>query len=354
MSPILDGDGRPARLLSISRDITAQRQAEDALRDSEARFRTMADSAPVMVWTSDAQGQCTYVNRMWREFTGRPRSEALGRSFLLAIHPDDLTRTEPVVAAARAARRPFRLEYRLRRADGSYAWVIDTASPRLSSSGAYLGDVGSILDITERKRSEEVRALLVNELNHRVKNTLATVQSLARQSFRLGQVDQAVRDAFETRLLALARAHDVLTRESWEGAPLGDIARRAMEPFGEEGERVLLAGPELWLPPHMALAFGMALHELAANAARYGALSVPQGRVELRWEAAGQRRGRRLRLTWAERNGPPVQPPVRQGFGSRLVRHGLAAELGGEVDIDYSPTGLMCRVDAPLPTEDAG
>ncbi|TNC48319.1 PAS domain S-box protein [Rubellimicrobium rubrum] len=354
VSPIVGDDGRPARLLAISRDITAQRQAEESLRESEGRFRAMADSAPVMIWTSDADGRCTYVNRIWQEFTGSHLSQAMDRNVLMAIHPDDRPRTEAIVTAARAARRPFQTEYRLARADGSYAWVIDTASPRLAPDGAYLGDVGSVLDISERRRAEEKQALLVNELNHRVKNTLAVVQSLAIQSFRLGQVDPTVRNAFEARLLSLARAHDVLTQESWEGAQLCDIARRAVQPFAGGPDRIALEGRGVWLPPQMALAVAMALHELATNAAKYGALSISGGQVDLSWTVADLPQGRRLRLSWVERNGPPVPPPARRGFGSRLIQQGLAAELGGEVVIDYLSTGVMCRVDAPLPTEDAG
>ncbi|WP_210529436.1 PAS domain S-box protein [Rubellimicrobium arenae] len=348
ISPIMDPQGRSARLLAISRDITTQRHAEAALRESEARFRNMADSAPVMIWTTDAQGRCTYVNRRWREFTGRPPAEALGLGYLSAMHPDDVPPARDMI---RTGQRPERAEYRLRRADGSWAWVLDAATARHSPEGAFMGYIGSVADITDRKLAEERRALLVNELNHRVKNTLATVQSLAAQSFRLGQVDRAVRKAFEARLMSLARAHDVLTQQSWEGARLDDLARRALTPFSTDPARLSLRGPALWLPPRIVLALAMAFHELATNAAKYGALSGPDGHVDLSWEATRMAGERRLRLVWAESRGPSVEPPTRQGFGSRLIEHGLANELGGEVEIDYCASGVICRLDAPLPTE---
>ncbi len=354
VTPIPGEDGRPERLLVVSRDTTAQRRAEGALRESDRRFRAMADSAPVLVWTTDAEGRCTYINRRWSDMTGRAPAEALDRSYRAALHPDD---RDAMVSAFRAATRdqaPVRTEYRLRRGDGTYAHVIDEALPRFDATGAFLGHVGSVTDITELREAEGRRALLVNELNHRVKNTLATVQSLAAQSFRLGQVDAAVRSAFEARLLALSRAHDVLTQGSWEGASLPEVARRALSAFGEGEDRISLRGAPVRLPPRMVLALAMALHELATNAAKYGALSNATGRVDLHWSIVAADGSRRLRLTWTEAGGPPVVPPRRRGFGSRLIENGLAAELDGEVAMDYPPSGVICRLIAPLPGERLG
>jgi CHASE1-domain containing sensor protein len=195
--------------------------------------------------------------------------------------------------------------------------------------------------------SEAHLQLLVNELNHRVKNTLATVQSLIWQTLRSTDVDDEVRKRLDARIMALSAAHNVLTRENWESVLLRDIADEALAPFrGATAGRLSVAGPPVRVAPKAALAIAMALHELATNALKYGALSNDAGRVELRWDPLGDHR---LRLTWRERGGPPVRRPVRKGFGARLIERGLAHDLGGSVRLDYDPDGVVCVADA-IPT----
>ncbi len=209
--------------------------------------------------------------------------------------------------------------------------------------------IGVAMDITARKRAEEHQRLLINELNHRVKNTLATVQSVASQSLRGARSPEEARAALESRLLALSRAHDVLTRENWESAGLKEIVTQAMLPFtSTRAGRVHTSGPDVRLPPRTALAIAMALQELATNAVKYGALSREAGNVEIRWTATRSEE-RRLHLTWEERGGPPVTPPKRRGFGTRLIERSLAQDLNGRVVIAFEPTGLICTVDAALP-----
>jgi len=191
--------------------------------------------------------------------------------------------------------------------------------------------------------------LLLNELNHRVKNTLATVQSIAMQSFRRARSDGGGREMFQSRLLALSRAHDVLTNESWEGANLVDIVTQAIMPYRDANpSRFAISGPPVWLSAKMALSISMALHELATNAVKYGALSNETGRVGITWRTLQEPGGRRLRLEWSERDGPTVVTPRRKGFGSRLIERGLAQELGGEVKIKYEPQGVWCEINARL------
>lgn len=204
----------------------------------------------------------------------------------------------------------------------------------------------------ELRRREVVRRLLVDELNHRVKNTLATVQSLAAQSLRrlTGEDAQAGRATFEARILALARAHDVLTRENWAGADLRDVVAEVIRPYGEAGShRFTVQGQGLRLLPRTALALSMALHELCTNAVKYGALSTAAGRVEIRWCVEdGHENGPRLALTWREQDGPSVTHPDRRGFGSRLIERGLASELGGAAQIRFEPSGVTCVLTASL------
>jgi two-component sensor histidine kinase len=204
--------------------------------------------------------------------------------------------------------------------------------------------------MNELAERQEHQRLLVNELNHRVKNTLATVQSIAMQTFRGDAATASSRETFEARLMALSKAQDVLTRENWEGADLGEVVREAVAPHcGDDRGRLAANGPQVMLPARMALALAMALHELCTNAAKYGAFSRPGGRVAIEWLLVVRGEQTRLRLTWRESGGPPVVLPSRRGFGSRLIERGLARELNGEVRLDYDPGGVVCTIDVPIP-----
>jgi two-component sensor histidine kinase len=188
----------------------------------------------------------------------------------------------------------------------------------------------------EAERAQQ--ALLINELNHRVKNTLATVQSMAAMTMgRDPSGDQA--RAFEGRLFALSRAHDVLTRGAWERADLAEVVKEAIGPFADGG-RIIAQGPTVTLSPQQALALSMALHELGTNASKYGSLSAPSGQVAIDWSLNGEG----LDFRWTESGGPPVAPPTRRGFGSRLLETALARELDGDVRLTFDPAGLSCRL----------
>jgi PAS domain S-box-containing protein len=200
---------------------------------------------------------------------------------------------------------------------------------------------GIMRDITERTQAEARQRLMLNELNHRVKNTLATVQAVAGQTLRTASDLDEARMSLTSRLLALARGHDVLTRESWEGADVADVVAQAVL-AGDRG-RVAIHGPSARLTPKAALALSMILHELFTNAAKYGALSGESGRLDIGWT----RQDDALRLTWREVGGPPVAPPQRRGFGSRMIE-ALARDLDGSSHIDFEPLGLVCTIDARL------
>jgi two-component sensor histidine kinase/integral membrane sensor domain MASE1 len=199
------------------------------------------------------------------------------------------------------------------------------------------------------REAERRQRILVHELSHRVKNTLATVQSIAMQSLTHA-VDKKAFEAFQARLTALARGHDLLAREHWEGISLGEIVRRTIAPYqSEDAPRFTVEGPEIWLPPKQALALTLALHELCANALRFGALSDERGGVDIRWIDRGARFG----FTWREHGGPRVSPPSKGGFGTRLIERGLQQDLAGEISVRYEETGLVCVVEAPLPKAEA-
>lgn len=204
-------------------------------------------------------------------------------------------------------------------------------------------------DITDRKRAEEHQRLLINELNHRVKNTLAIVQSLAQQSFKGAASPAEEMASFGARLAALAAAHNLLTREAWKTVSLGQVVEATLGACGAEGDRYEVDGPAVTLSAQTAVSVTLALHELCTNAIKYGALSNDTGRITARWQLYESAGATRLQLEWIESGGPPVQPPTRRGFGSRMIERGLAAELSAEVRLDYAPQGLVCVIDAPLP-----
>ncbi len=209
--------------------------------------------------------------------------------------------------------------------------------------------VGRVL---ERRRTEEHLRLLVNELNHRVKNSLAVVQSIAAQTLR-GDDMEGARGAFENRLTALAAAHDLLTSRNWQSASLREVIEKAGIGCGASSDRLTVAGPELRVQPRTAVSLAMAVHELCTNAVKYGALSNDGGRVRVEWSVDTSSGENRLRLVWQEEGGPPVAPPERRGFGTRMIERALAAELGGSARIDFLPEGISCTVEAPLPPAQA-
>lgn len=210
-----------------------------------------------------------------------------------------------------------------------------------------LGDGMGIVfrDMTDRKRAEEQRDLLIKELEHRVKNTLTTVQSIASQSFRAAGIGPEALRAFDARLIALGNVHGVLTKQSWDAAGLHDVVWAALRPHtAPDRDRFSVEGPNVQVGPKCAVAFSMAVHELATNAIKYGALSAEAGHVDIAWSAVDDR----FQWQWRERGGPAVAVPERTGFGSRMIERALALQLSGKVAIDYRSTGVVCTIDAPL------
>jgi two-component sensor histidine kinase len=228
--------------------------------------------------------------------------------------------------------------------DGSYRWARSRAFPRRDDEGNICLWYGSTEDIHERKIGEERQRLLVNELNHRVKNTLATVQAIASQTLKGDISLDEARARFEARLLALSRAHNLITDQNWEGASVEQVVRDATDHLAPD--RFELAGERVWLSPRAALALALALHELATNGVKYGALSGEEGKVAISWRTEEGM----LRLEWKELGGPKVEAPTRRGFGSRLIERALGSDLGGKAELSFEADGLRCTIAASLRT----
>jgi PAS domain S-box-containing protein len=229
-------------------------------------------------------------------------------------------------------------------ARGSPRWWDTTVSPILED-GRVTRVLATSRDVTGERTAETHRQLLVNELNHRVKNTLATVQSIAKQSLRNAGVDPSVRDALEGRLMAIAATHNVLTDQNWSAASLRQIVDGSVTPYSANPRQLTITGDDLKVSPKPAVVMALAFHELAINALKYGALSAAEGHVDIRWSIEP---GDQLYIEWAERGGPTVRQPERRGFGSRIVETALPNELGGAVAVDYRADGLRCSIRSPL------
>jgi PAS domain S-box-containing protein len=343
---VRDSEGQFEQSLGAQWDVTVEKNAAAALRESEARFRHMADSAPALIWMTDEEGRVTFANRHYEHMFDRPAADMLGGGWAEIVLPEDLERHTKTFFDAFQARTNFHCETRVIDRYGQVRWLRCEGVPRLDDSHRFLGYTGCNVDISEAKIAEEHQRLLINELNHRVKNTMATVQSIASQTLRNTETAAQAKESIEGRLIALSRAHDVLTRENWEGADLYEVVDQAVAPYSSRGEdRLHLKGPKIRLQPRTALSLAMMLQELATNAVKYGALSNPTGEIRITWEIA---QGKSLHLRWEESGGPPVQAPTRRGFGTRLIERSLAQDLGGKVSITFAEAGLVCTVNAPL------
>ncbi|WP_043367197.1 HWE histidine kinase domain-containing protein [Belnapia sp. F-4-1] len=291
-----------------------------------------------------------YVNPAFTRLTGYASHEVLGQTPRIFQGPDTDRAFLDDLRAALVAGRSFRGEAINYRKDGT-EYVVEWLITPVLEDGRVAHWVAVQRDVTELRRSQEQRRRLAAEVNHRVNNNLAAMQSVAAQTARKAETAAEFKDAFQERLRALARVHRLLAGRCWAGIPLGELAEAQVAPhLGGKVGRLQASGPEVSLCPGAAVALGMALSELAANAADHGALSATGGCVHLRWEIEARTDGDRLLLRWAEEGGPPVRPPPGRGFGSRLVERGLPQELQAEARLLFEPSGLRCEIDVPLDT----
>jgi PAS domain S-box-containing protein len=307
------------------------------------RYETALRGSNVTVYTQDRDLRYTSIsNAMF----GRPTDHIVGRL------DEELLPAEsraPIVALKREVietGQPRDGEFRIR--DGAHAlWYDMHIEPLRDATGATVGLTCAAVDITSRKAGEAHLRDLMRELTHRSKNLLAVIQGMARQTARHSGTIESFLDQFSARLQALAASHDLLVQESWYGASLAELVRSQLGHYLDQGSQVTLQGPPLLLKPEAAQSLGLAVHELATNAIKYGALSTPAGNVTINWRRLSPEEGGDIEVQWAESGGPPVVAPERRGFGSLVIERNLARTLEAEIDLAFRPEGLRCRIVIP-------
>jgi PAS domain S-box-containing protein len=341
----------PDRLVVFASDVTDEWKQREEASEREMRLNIAISAANQGVWDYNIEtGEMIYSARA-KEIYGLPLDEPVTFDQIRdATHPEDLPNTHAQLLRAidPAVRDRSSYEYRINRPDGTLCWALaygEAVFIEQDGEARATRYIGTLQDITERKLSEQRQRLLVAELNHRVKNTLSIVQSFAHQSFTKGRSSDEGRRAFEDRLTALAKTHDLLTNEAWHDVSIDLLFRSALSPHTDSRRRVRFDGPDIGVSPKTAVTLAMTLHELATNSTKYGALSSPGGVVDLHWSYEGDL----FRLTWEDKNGPPCCPPSQIGFGTRMLDRALASELGGRADLSYPKSGFRFVLEALRP-----
>ena len=353
-SSVRDEHGRFRYGVRVIQDVTERRLANERVRESERRIRELLEALPAAVYTIDARGNVNFYNKAAVELAGRtPVLDQDQWCVSWRLHwPDGQPLAHhacPMAMALKEGRAIRGMEAVAERPDGTRVPFMAYPTPLWDHQGKLVGAVNMLVDITERKQAEARQKVLIDELNHRVKNTLATVQSLALQTARYATTFDGFIDAFEARLIALARAHDLLTKHHWESAGLRDILAGVLAPYANSApERLQMNGPAVEVDPRTSVALTLVFNELATNAGKYGSLSHPAGVLSLQWKVESGPGASMLHIEWLEAGGPPVTVPTRSGFGSRLIKRCIERELSGELSLQYDPTGLYCQISIPL------
>ncbi|KHJ53034.1 histidine kinase [Aureimonas altamirensis] len=365
VSPVFDEDGNLTYFFASQFDVSPDRRRVSELQSahgemefeverrmldlmqSEGRMRFILNAAGMGVWTLDLKNQRLVASRHCKANFGRAGDEPFSYADLQeAIVPEDRNRWRETVEAAIASSDEFSVEYRIRTPSGETRWVEVRGQVSVDITDQPSGMAGISIDITERKEAEEHRKLLARELNHRVKNSLATAQSVFAQSMRSARtLDEAQEIAFG-RMQALSMAQDLLTQDGFSAAQLEDVVSSAIKPF--DGGAFRVSGPRVVLGARSVSAFALALHELATNASKYGALSTANGTIAVTWRLEEADGGSILRFHWSEQGGPPVRKPERRGFGTRIIEGALSAEINGSASIDFRSSGIAFEAVAPL------
>ena len=339
-----------ALIVKVSREISDRKRIDVAIKESEIRLQQTLAAGQMVAFNWDPESGISHRSEnAARSFGLEPQAAAHGpgKDFLARVHPQDRKRFAAQIKALSPARPSYLASFRFIRPDGREAWFEETGRAEFDATGRHLRLKGLTYDITERKRAEEHQRLLVRELDHRVKNVLASVGAVAQRTREgSGSIDEFLQ-AFDGRIQSMANAHALLSRSHWKGVGLAELARNELEPCVREGS-AQVEGPDVQLSAEATQPIAMVLHELVTNASKYGALSVPDGHITVRWDCQkGDHSGVRLLLEWIETGGPTVVAPSRTGYGTRAIRNLVPYELGGAVEVFFDATGVRCRIEIP-------
>jgi PAS domain S-box-containing protein len=324
----------------------------DEFADPRAWLSAIVESSEDAIIGKDTAGLIRSWNPAAERLFGYRAEEIVGRPIAALAPEDRLDELPGILARIERGERVEHFETVRRRKNGSLVPVSLTISPVRDGHGRIVGASKIARDVTEQRQARERQALLVAELNHRVKNTLATVQSIAYQTLRNCGTLAEFGSMFEARLLALSRAHSALSSANWGAISIKALIVSILEPFRDGQDAFELEGEPICLPPNLVLALALAIHELATNAVKYGALTVPEGNVKISWQSAHVVGGTQVDLEWREREGPTIQqPPRRHGFGSRLLERLVAHEVAGSSTLAFEPSGVRWHVRFVLPSK---
>jgi PAS domain S-box-containing protein len=341
-SPLFDAAGGITGAVNMLFDISAWSASEQATHHLAAIIESSEDA----IISKDLDGTIRSWNGAAERLFGYTAPEIIGKSILTLIPSERLSEETEIITRIRKGQRVEHYETVRKRKDGSLVDISLTVSPVQDREGKVVAASKIARDITERRQLERVKEHLINEIKHRVKNTLGTVQAMAAQTFRKAPVEE--RNLFVGRIHALADAHDVLTQRNWGNVSLTELVTRLLHPFVDtKQKRMSVGGPDTEISPNRALLIAMVLHEMGTNALKYGALSNDTGTIDVVWDVVQGPEGRRLKLVWTERGGPLVAPPERQGFGSRMIEHAIRGEQGVS-EFVFDPEGLTCRIEMPV------
>jgi PAS domain S-box-containing protein len=368
VSPVFDDDGALTYFFASQFDVTLERERlvrleqdretleekvarrEVELLVSAAKLSFALNAGRLGSWTLSLDTGVLEASDGCKENFGRPADQPFSYEDLQeAVHPDDRQMRDDAVAAAVRDSTPLDIEYRIKTPQGEERWVQVRGQANYRADGTPLTIVGVSQDVTERRRADEHRQLLANELSHRVKNSLAMMQAVVWQTMRTASTMEEARKTIDERIQAMAAANDLLVNDQWESTSIRPLIERTLAPFGfHDTGQFELTGSDVRLSPNTAVALALAIHELATNAVKYGALCTEAGIVRIKWEERDGWRPRQLHISWAEEGGPPVTPPAKTGFGTKLIKRGLAQESGAEVTLDFQSTGLIFTAVIPL------
>lgn len=344
--PLRNARGAIVGVNVAAEEITQRKQAEATLREREQQFHSLSDSIPQLVWMADHAGRIFWFNRRWYEYTGETRTEGAMQDWLPLLDPTLLPQVSQEWAQALRDSTPLELELRLRSHTGAYHPFLTRAIPLRDASSTVYRWIGTHIDISEQKRREEHIGFIVAELSHRTKNLFAVVMAVARQTAQYASDVDQYQERFIGRLQALAYCHDLLVKDQWQGASFHDLVMSQMKPFSEANSgRIDAAGPPIVLKPDAVQNLGLALHELATNASKHGALSGPRGDVAIQWQVDSA--SNRIRVHWRERNGPEVAPPRQHGFGHVVIEQIVPRALAGNGTLEFAPAGVNWTFEFP-------